>query len=171
MIALAEQGILRGIFFSMATQEERFDLVQWITEHQEPTAWYRYSQWLLHHENLDRDARLRWAEAVLSEAGFRAIYESGAAFHLYSFLRHPLPEQKAVALLESEAWAKRLQRMDTSSRSTSWAIAGDLMHLAILMPPSARARFRADIAVFPPEYLSKALNLLNALDAIDESVA
>lgn len=160
--AAADDAALTALFARQASLERRFDLLASIVREHSADAW-------IDAIGDDAAAPLRddalvdqWCAAALAPETWAALPHPAALERLYRFLRRPLPQSTARALLRSRGVASM----------QGWTVAQGVLGLACLaltalVPSALRSELRALLAPLPPEFGSRALLLLDCLTLVD----
>jgi hypothetical protein len=162
--AAGDDPALLALFARQASLERRFDVLATIAREHAADAWIDAigSEARGVAELSDAGAREGWCAAALTPELWPALPTAPELDRLYGFLRGPLPEAQARALLRSQALA---------ALSTAKAPVGTIglrcLSVAVLTPASLRPQLRAVFASLPPEETLRALLLLDCLALVD----
>ena len=161
LAAAADDAALTGLFARQASLERRFDVLGTIVREHAADAWIDAIGTGAAVELPDDASVDQWCAAALTpemwpDFSYRALER------LYRFLRRPLPQPTARALLRSRAvasmhgWSGDPRVLDVLC-----------LLLTALVPAALRAELRAALAPLPAEDIPRALLLIDCLTLVD----
>jgi hypothetical protein len=160
--AAADDAALTALFARQASLERRFDVLGTIVREHAADAWIDAAGDGTVVALRDDALVDQWCAAALAPESWPALPQPVALERLYRFLRRPLPQPTARALLRSRAVAS----------IQDWTAAGGLLDFVCLMltalvPAALRSELSAALAPLPAEDIPRALLLLDCLTLVD----
>jgi hypothetical protein len=159
--AAADDAALTALFARQASLERRFDLLATIVREHAADAWIEAIGTGAAVELRDNVLVDQWCTAALAPEMWPAL-SYRALDRLYRFLRRPLPQPTARALLRSRAVAS-LQGWTGDPSVLDFVC----LVLTALVPAALRSELRAALAPLPAADIPRALLLLDCLTLVD----
>jgi hypothetical protein len=152
-------GLAVADMIAAATIERRFDVLAAITRGHAPEAWIDAIAGEDSVDVLDDETCTRWCEAAILPERWSALPSWHDLERLYGFLRRPLPQPRALALLQSRAFA---------TIAGAQPIGTLCVALAALVPSALRSEFRTAFGAL--DDTAQAILLLDCLAILDQPV-
>jgi hypothetical protein len=165
MIAAASgDAPLLALFARQASLEFRFDVLAGIVREYAADAWIdAIGAGVGSIPELHEDATIeRWCKAAVAPELWPALPSPTDLERLYRFLRRPLPQEQARALLRSRALALR-----ASEHGSPGALGMLCLAIAVLVPAALRSELRASLSSHPPEDTSRVALFLDCAALLD----